>query len=140
MVIDPKALVEELAYLHERNVDTSNLRISNRAHVILPYHLKQDIVEEERKGANKIGTTKKGIGPAYMDKAARIGIRIADLLDKEVFESISARSLGKVNVQVIMERLGGGGHLTNAATQLEDVTIEEAKHQLQAVIDESQAK
>ena len=49
--------------------------------------------------------------------------------------SISARSLGKVNVQVIMERLGGGGHLTNAATQLEDVTIEEAKHQLQAVID-----
>ena len=51
--------------------------------------------------------------------------------------SISARSLGKVNVQVIMERLGGGGHLTNAATQLEDVTIEEAKHQLQAVIDES---
>lgn len=62
MVVDPKALVTELAYLHERNVSTDNLRISNRAHVILPYHLKLDEVEEERKGANKIGTTKKGIG------------------------------------------------------------------------------
>jgi adenylosuccinate synthase len=97
MVIDPKALVEELAYLHERDVDTSNLRISNRAHVILPYHLKLDIVEEERKGANKIGTTKKGIGPAYMDKAARIGIRIADLLDKEVFEEKLVRNLEEKN-------------------------------------------
>ncbi len=86
MVIDPKALVEELKYLHDKGVDTSNLRISNRAHVILPYHLKLDAVEEDSKGANKIGTTKKGIGPAYMDKAARVGIRIADLLDKETFE------------------------------------------------------
>ncbi|MCE7790868.1 adenylosuccinate synthase [Salipaludibacillus sp. CUR1] len=86
MVIDPKALVTELEYLHERDVSTDNLRISNRAHVILPYHLKLDAVEEESKGANKIGTTRKGIGPAYMDKAARIGIRIADLLDKETFK------------------------------------------------------
>jgi adenylosuccinate synthase len=87
MVVDPKALVEELKYLHDQDVSTDNLRISNRAHVILPYHLKQDVLEEERKGANKIGTTKKGIGPAYMDKAARVGIRIADLLDKEEFKA-----------------------------------------------------
>ncbi|UTR12361.1 adenylosuccinate synthase [Evansella sp. LMS18] len=86
MVIDPKALVEELKYLHDLGIDTGNLRISNRAHVILPYHLKLDAVEEDSKGANKIGTTRKGIGPAYMDKAARVGIRIADLLDKEAFE------------------------------------------------------
>ncbi|MFC6601510.1 adenylosuccinate synthetase [Ectobacillus funiculus] len=59
MVVDPKALVEELAYLHGHEVSTDNLRISNRAHVILPYHLKQDELEEERKGDNKIGTTKK---------------------------------------------------------------------------------
>lgn len=59
MVIDPKAFVEEVAYLHERNVSTENLRISNRAHVILPYHLKLDILQEEEKGENKIGTTKK---------------------------------------------------------------------------------
>lgn len=97
MVIDPKALVEELQYLHDHDVDTSNLRISSRAHVILPYHLKLDIVEEERKGDNKIGTTKKGIGPAYMDKAARIGIRIADLLDKEEFEVKLERNLKEKN-------------------------------------------
>src|SRR5690625_2829309 len=86
MVIDPKAFVEEEKYLHERNISTDNLRISNRAHVILPYHLKLDILQEEEKGIHKIGTTKKGIGPAYMDKAARIGIRIADLLDKDSFK------------------------------------------------------
>lgn len=97
MVVDPKAIIEELKYLHDRNVNTDNLRISNRAHVILPYHLKLDEVEEESKGANKIGTTKKGIGPAYMDKAARIGIRIADLLDREVFEEKLARNLVEKN-------------------------------------------
>ncbi|MCQ6280238.1 adenylosuccinate synthase [Bacillus sp. EB600] len=86
MVVNPKSLVEELAGLHKRGVSTENLRISNRAHVILPYHIKLDEVEEANKGANKIGTTKKGIGPAYMDKAARMGIRIADLLDREIFE------------------------------------------------------
>ncbi|NPC94762.1 adenylosuccinate synthase [Bacillus sp. WMMC1349] len=97
MVVDPKALVAELSYLHERKVVTGNLRISNRAHVILPYHLRLDAVEEERKGANKIGTTKKGIGPAYMDKAARIGIRIADLLDRTVFEEKLANNLKEKN-------------------------------------------
>lgn len=97
MVVDPKALVAELAYLKEKGVTAENLRISNRAHVILPYHLKLDEVEEERKGANKIGTTKKGIGPAYMDKAARIGIRMADLLDREVFEEKLNRNLEEKN-------------------------------------------
>lgn len=97
MVVDPKALVEELTYLHDKGVKTNNLRISNRAHVILPYHIKLDEVEEERKGANKIGTTKKGIGPAYMDKAARVGIRIADLLDKEAFEEKLTENLKEKN-------------------------------------------
>ncbi|MBM7580606.1 adenylosuccinate synthase [Jeotgalibacillus terrae] len=97
MVVDPKALVQELKYLHDRGVSTENLRISNRAHVILPYHLKLDEVEEERKGENKIGTTKKGIGPAYMDKAARAGIRIADLLDKESFEEKLENNLVEKN-------------------------------------------
>ncbi|MGD6804596.1 adenylosuccinate synthase [Rossellomorea vietnamensis] len=97
MVVDPKALVKELKYLHDRGVTTENLRISNRAHVILPYHLKLDEVEEERKGANKIGTTKKGIGPAYMDKAARSGIRIADLLDYESFKEKLTRNLEEKN-------------------------------------------
>lgn len=97
MVVDPKALITELAYLHERGVTTENLRISNRAHVILPYHLKLDEVEETRKGDNKIGTTKKGIGPAYMDKAARCGIRMADLLERDVFEEKLKRNLEEKN-------------------------------------------
>lgn len=103
MVIDPKALVTELQYLHNEGVNTDNLRISNRAHVILPYHLKIDELDEERKGANKIGTTKKGIGPAYMDKAARIGIRIADLLDREEFERKLTQNLAEKNR--ILEKL-----------------------------------
>ncbi|WP_409272849.1 adenylosuccinate synthase [Neobacillus sp. SCS-31] len=97
MVVDPKALIKELEYLHGEGVSTDNLRISNRAHVILPYHIKLDEVEEERKGANKIGTTKKGIGPAYMDKAARVGIRIADLLDKDEFKEKLTRNLDEKN-------------------------------------------
>ncbi|WP_028594548.1 adenylosuccinate synthase [Paenibacillus assamensis] len=85
MVINPKALIEEITYIHDNGFTTDNLRISDRAHIILPYHMVQDELEEERKGPNKIGTTRKGIGPAYMDKAARIGIRISDLLDEEEF-------------------------------------------------------
>jgi len=97
MVIDPKAFVEEVKYLHEQNVSTDNLRISNRAHVILPYHLKLDILQEEEKGIHKIGTTKKGIGPAYMDKAARSGIRVADLLDKDLFAEKLEQNLAEKN-------------------------------------------
>lgn len=85
VVINPKSLVKELAYLHEEGVTTDSLRISDRAHVILPYHIELDRLQEEAKGDNKIGTTIKGIGPAYMDKTARVGIRIADLLDRDVF-------------------------------------------------------
>ena len=85
VVLNPKSLITELAYLHERNVTTDNLRISDRAHVILPYHIRLDQLQEEAKGDNKIGTTNKGIGPCYMDKAARVGIRVADLLDRDVF-------------------------------------------------------
>ncbi|MEX6357397.1 adenylosuccinate synthase [Staphylococcus cohnii] len=88
VVVDPVALLKELDALNERGISTDNLRISNRAQVILPYHIKQDEYEEERRGDNKIGTTKKGIGPAYVDKAQRIGIRVADLLDKETFEKL----------------------------------------------------
>ena len=86
VVVDPVALLKELDGLNERGISTDNLRISNRAQVILPYHLAQDEYEERRRGDNKIGTTKKGIGQAYVDKAQRIGIRMADLLEKETFE------------------------------------------------------
>ncbi|MFC4619679.1 adenylosuccinate synthase [Camelliibacillus cellulosilyticus] len=97
MVVNPKSLVEELDYLHDHGVSANNLRISNRAHVILPYHIQLDCLEEERKGDGKIGTTKKGIGPAYMDKAARVGIRIADLLEADTFKEKLARNLEEKN-------------------------------------------
>ncbi len=85
VVINPKVLIRELEYLKGEGIDTSNLKISERAHLIMPYHIAQDAMEEKLKGANKIGTTKSGIGPAYADKASRIGIRVIDLLDKEEF-------------------------------------------------------
>lgn len=85
-VINPAALLDEIAYIQENGFSTANLRISDRAHIIMPYHLVLDKLEEERKGANKIGTTGKGIGPCYMDKAARSGIRMADLLSPQDFE------------------------------------------------------
>ncbi|MDR2464957.1 MAG: adenylosuccinate synthase [Streptococcaceae bacterium] len=97
VVVNPKSLVKELAYLNEEGVSTDNLRISDRAHVILPYHIQLDQVQEDAKGENKIGTTIKGIGPAYMDKAARVGIRIADLLDKDIFAERLARNLEEKN-------------------------------------------
>lgn len=85
VVINPKACVEEISYLTERGVERGELKISSRAHVILPYHILLDKLQEEAKGDAKVGTTHKGIGPAYMDKASRIGIRIADLLEKDTF-------------------------------------------------------
>lgn len=97
VVVNPKSLVKELDYLKEEGVSTENLRISDRAHVILPYHIKLDQLQEDAKGDDKIGTTIKGIGPAYMDKAARVGIRIADLLDKEIFKERLKRNLEEKN-------------------------------------------
>ena len=97
LVVNPKSLVTELNGLHARNIDTSNLRISNRAHIILPYHIHQDKVEEASRGDKKIGTTAKGIGPCYQDKVARNGIRMADLLDKEVFEQKLRENLALKN-------------------------------------------
>ena len=113
MVVNPKALIEEIGYIHDNGFSTDNLRISDRAHVIMPYHMVLDGLEEERKGPNKIGTTRKGIGPAYMDKAARNGIRIVDLLDKDVFEQ-KFRHLAKEKNELI--RMYGGEELDIEAT------------------------
>ncbi|TVY10721.1 adenylosuccinate synthase [Paenibacillus cremeus] len=108
MVINPGALLDEINYIHENGFSTSNLRISDRAHVIMPYHLLLDGLEEERKGDNKIGTTRKGIGPCYMDKAARSGIRIADLMDAEEFKRKVRQVVAEKNV-VIEQVYGSKG-------------------------------
>ncbi|WP_138494340.1 adenylosuccinate synthase [Paenibacillus pinistramenti] len=106
MVINPEALLQEIAYIHENGFTTNNLKISDRAHVIMPYHMVLDALEEDRKGPNKIGTTRKGIGPAYMDKAARSGIRIADLMDAEEFEQKLRHLMAEKN-HIIQQVYGG---------------------------------
>lgn len=93
VVVNPKALLDEIHYLNENGIKTDNLRISNRAHITMPYHIVFDECEEAAKGKNKVGTTKRGIGPTYMDKVSRIGIRMCDLLEPDVFEAKLRRNL-----------------------------------------------
>jgi adenylosuccinate synthase len=85
VVVDPRVLISEMDMLERRGVNTSNLRVGGNAHLILPYHQELDKVIERRLGKNKLGTTKRGIGPAYADKAARVGLRVQDLLDPKIF-------------------------------------------------------
>jgi len=108
VVIDPGVLLKEMEYLKQRGITVDNLRISERAHVIFPYHRQQDQAEEELKGKNKIGTTVRGIGPAYMDKSARIGIRISDMLDPEMFASLLERNIKSKN-HLLTKIYGGKG-------------------------------
>jgi len=84
VVLDPAALIQEMEEIKAGGVSTDNLVINERAHLVMPYHLLFDKLEEQAKGDGAIGTTLKGIGPAYSDKAARLGIRAGDLLDKRV--------------------------------------------------------
>jgi len=85
VVINPSVLIGEIDHLNQRGVDTNGLFISDRAHLIMPYHVLLDELEEKLRAGKAIGTTGKGIGPAYADKVARVGIRAGDLLDKEAF-------------------------------------------------------
>jgi adenylosuccinate synthase len=83
VVVDPPALLKEMNTLKERGIDPANMRISDRAHLVMPYHRLLDELEEKSRGKGKIGTTLRGIGPAYMDKVTRMGMRMGDLLDEE---------------------------------------------------------
>ena len=87
MVLNPEVLVEELEQLNERGVDTSALHISDRAHVIMPFHQALDAAEEGLRGEKKIGTTGLGIGPAYADRSYRRGVRMADFINKDRFKA-----------------------------------------------------
>jgi adenylosuccinate synthase len=86
VVVDPAVLTSEIDGLRERGVDVSGLKLSANAHVIMPYHLMLDLEGEQKLGKNPIGTTKRGIGPCYADKAARLGIRVQDLLDERILK------------------------------------------------------
>ncbi len=104
-VIDPKVILQEIDDLNKRGINTSNLRISDRSHTIMPYHVKIDEIEEDRKGEANIGTTRRGIGPCYMDKMERIGIRVCDLLEPGIFREKLTTNLEMKNA--VLEKIYG---------------------------------
>lgn len=106
VVVDPGVLLEELDMLKAQGVSTDNLKIDLRAHIIMPYHILLDGLMEASRGKSDIGTTKKGIGPCYMDKAERIGIRLCDLLDAALFEE-KARANTEYKNKLITKVFGG---------------------------------
>jgi len=106
VVINPGVFLQEIAGMKAKGINCANLVISDRAHVVLPYHQRLDELQEAALGENKIGTTKNGIGPCYMDKVARVGIRMCDLMEPETF----AKKL-KVNIDAknaIITKIYGG--------------------------------
>ena len=108
VVVDPFVLIEELAMLEARGISTRRLQVSANAHLILPYHRQLDLLTERRLGSNKLGTTKRGIGPAYADKAARIGLRVQDLFDGSIFREKLEVALREKNplLAKVYNRLG----------------------------------
>jgi adenylosuccinate synthase len=105
-VVDPGLLVEELDGLAARGISTDGLRISGNAHLIMPWHVALDGASERRLGKLQIGTTKRGIGPAYADKAARLGIRVQDILDAKILRQKIETALVEKN-RLLEEPLGG---------------------------------
>jgi adenylosuccinate synthase len=104
-VVDPGLLVREIDGLEERGVSTTGLRISGNAHMIMPWHVALDSATERRLGNLQIGTTRRGIGPAYADKASRIGIRVQDVLDPKILRQKFETALAEKNV--VLERIHG---------------------------------
>jgi|LGOV01.1.fsa_nt_gb adenylosuccinate synthase len=98
VVFDPKGFLDEIDSLTKAGVNVDNIKISSRAHVVMPYHKIIDALSEEKKGKDKIGTTKKGIGPCYMDKVERTGIRICDFIDDKVFKEKLKNQIENKNV------------------------------------------
>ena len=106
LVINPRSLLDEVAMLSERAVDTSRLWVSDRAHVVMPWHVLIDELDERMRGEHAIGTTGTGTGPAFIDKAARLGIRMVDLVNPEALEEKLSFVLPYKN-RVITELYGG---------------------------------
>lgn len=106
VVIDPKSLLAEMKMIEEAGYSCEKLFISDRAHVVMPYHIRIDQLSEKLKGDKKIGTTIKGIGPCYTDKYARIGIRMCDLLEPEIFAEKLTSVLSEKNI--VIQKVYGG--------------------------------
>ena len=106
VVVNPKSILGEMDGLNARGISTDKLYIDARAHCILPWHLELDALSEKARGGDDIGTTKKGIGPTYMDKAERIGVRMHDFVDPERFEAVLTEACERKN-KVIVGVYGG---------------------------------
>lgn len=106
VVIDPKVLLKELDMLNSRGIKTDSLLISDRAHVIMPWHVEMDKLQEEQRGDDSIGTTKRGIGPAYSDKTERSGIRMCDFIDSDTFRTLVISNL-EIKNQIIEKIYNG---------------------------------
>lgn len=106
VVFDPQGFIKEIEGLKAKGVSTDSIKVSDRAHVVFPYHREIDRLAEEARGADMIGTTKKGIGPSYMDKVERSGIRVCDFVDEEIFESIFRKQIEAKN-KIIVSIYGG---------------------------------
>ena len=117
VVIDPKVLTDELDELRRRGVDVSGLRISANAHLIMPYHMLLDHAGEVKLGSLQIGTTRRGIGPCYADKAARLGIRVQDLLDEKILKK-------KIVAALEPKRLSLRPHAKDPVLDLQSMTDE----------------
>ncbi|MEE9268137.1 MAG: adenylosuccinate synthase [Thermoplasmata archaeon] len=113
VVVDPEVLLAEIEELRERGHPVDNLRVSERAHVVMPYHRTLDGLEEELKGGLKAGTTMRGIGPTFEDKAARIGVRVGDLLDEDALRERLATVVPMK--QRMIEAYGGEADLSEEA-------------------------
>ena len=109
VVLDPKDLLSEIDNLSPRGISFDNLKIDPRAHVVMPWHITLDGLSEKFRGNSDIGTTKRGIGPCYMDKYERCGIRVYDLVHPEVFAE-KVRMTGKLKNKIITEVYGGEPH------------------------------
>ncbi|MCL4163726.1 UNVERIFIED_CONTAM: hypothetical protein GTU68_023053, partial [Idotea baltica] len=97
VVVDPFVLLAEIDMLTRRGIDCSQLRVSGNAHLIMPYHQQLDALHERHLGKSKLGTTKRGIGPAYADKSMRLGVRVQDMLDELIFREKLRASLVHTN-------------------------------------------
>ncbi|MGB6165722.1 MAG: adenylosuccinate synthase [Pseudonocardiaceae bacterium] len=131
VVVDPGVLLDELAGLHARNVDTERLLISADAHLIMPYHVAIDRVTERYLGKSKIGTTGRGIGPAYQDKVARVGVRAQDLLDEKILRQKVEAALefkNQVLVKVYNRRALDAEHVV-------DTVLEQGAHFTHRIVD-----
>ena len=97
VAFDPEVCLQEMDAMAARGIDTSSIRISDRAHVVMPYHRLMDGIGDAQRGADKIGTTGRGIGPCYMDRDDRIGIRVCDLMEKDEFAKKLKKNLDNKN-------------------------------------------